>query len=367
MKKDEWVVLKYYRSKTGVTEIYNEIEVNCYLGKFRYKDSKKEININYNNYAYPTICPKIREKQIFLNVHTAILSSFSQKLPTTNGFVVDHKDRNKQNFELSNLRFITVSENNKNKSPYRKDKIGILITNNEIKYIYESKKEEYFNKGFKQFKRNKLFDKAFSMTKYTYDQITKKNINLSIIDILNNTSWTKIDNNNYEISNLGVVRRKLSYGYHYTIGTFSNSGYLAMYPRVKGKTITKSMQSLVAKYFINGGKDYSSDLQVDHIDTNPLNNRVENLRLVTGKENMNNPLTKEKFCNPLKCIYKGEKKYFKSRSDCSKFLLVSRTVVNRWINKTQIPNSSDFSDFENITDEELEDLKSGKLKFTEVP
>lgn len=54
MEKDEWVVLKYYKSKTGVTETYNEVEVNCALGKFRYKDSKKEININYSH-AYPVI------------------------------------------------------------------------------------------------------------------------------------------------------------------------------------------------------------------------------------------------------------------------------------------------------------------------
>ena len=31
--------------------------------------------------------------------------------------------------------------------------------------------------------------------------------------------------------------------------------------------------------------------QIDHIDGNPLNNRVDNLRWVTGKENVNNPIT----------------------------------------------------------------------------
>lgn len=364
MKKDEWVVLKYYKSKTGITETYNEIEVNCRLGKFRYKDSKKEININYS-YAYPTIYPYTNGKQISLKVHIAILSSFSPKLPMTSGFVVDHIDKNKQNFKLSNLRFVTVSENNKNKSPRQTNKIGILITNNKIKYIYNSKKDERFDRGFEQFKKNKLFDKAFSTTEYTYSQITKKKVNLNIIDVLSNTSWTKIDNSNYEISNLGVIRIKYTYGYHYTIGTLcTTTGYLLL--TIKGDK-TRSIQSLVAKYFINGGKDYSSDLQVDHIDTNPLNNRVENLRLVTGKENMNNSLTKEKFYISLKCIYKGEKKYFKSRLDCSKFFLVSEGTVRRWINKTCTPSNPDYSDFENITDEELEDLKSGKLKFTEVP
>ncbi len=363
MKKDEWVVLKYYKSKTGVTETYNEIEVNCALGKFRYKDSKKEININYCQ-VYPEILPTIKGKIIHLKVHIAILSSSSPKLPTTCGFVVDHKDRDKQNFKLSNLRFVTVSKNNKNKFHPKNTKIGILVVNNKIKYIYrEGKDVRRFNEGFKQFKKDKKFDKAFSLSSYTYDQITKKNINISIVDILSDISWTKIDNTCYEISNLGVVRYKYKYGYNYSIGTLHADGYLLLTVK-KGKTV--KIHQLVVKYFINNGKDYSSDLQVDHIDTNPLNNRVENLRLVTGKENMNNPLTKEKFFTPLKCIYKGEKRYFKSSLDCSKFLLVSKATVRNWIYKTRTPSNPDYSNFEKVTDEELEDLKSGKLKFTEV-
>ena len=65
MKKDEYVVLKYYKSKTGVTETYNEIEVNCALGKFRYKDSKKEISIAYCQ-AYPEILSGISLSHINL-------------------------------------------------------------------------------------------------------------------------------------------------------------------------------------------------------------------------------------------------------------------------------------------------------------
>lgn len=47
---------------------------------------------------------------------------------------------------------------------------------------------------------------------------------------------------------------------------------------------------LVAHMFVDG---YFDGAEVDHIDTNIFNNRVENLKWCTAKENKNNPLTKE--------------------------------------------------------------------------
>lgn len=40
--------------------------------------------------------------------------------------------------------------------------------------------------------------------------------------------------------------------------------------------------------------------EVDHIDGNTRNNRVDNLRWVTSKENKNNPVTREKFLDAMK-------------------------------------------------------------------
>lgn len=52
------------------------------------------------------------------------------------------------------------------------------------------------------------------------------------------------------------------------------------------KHITKRVHRLVMEYF--GPPQPSPEYQIDHINRNPLDNRLENLRWVTCKENQNN-------------------------------------------------------------------------------
>ena len=110
----------------------------------------------------------------------------------------------------------------------------------------------------------------------------------------------------YEVSNLGRVR-SISYmrtGNVKILKQYKKVGYFQVCLMLNGRANYRQIGRLVALTFIPNPENKPC---VDHIDTNKENNRVENLRWVTYKENMNNPLTYEKCLKAAKHKNLGKK------------------------------------------------------------
>lgn len=129
----------------------------------------------------------------------------------------------------------------------------------------------------------------------------------------------------YQVSNFGRVRRLDSYvnswnGLKNKKGrilktTVNHYGYCVVDLCKDNKKKQHRVHRLIAETFIPNPENKP---EVDHINTIRTDNRVENLRWVTDKEQRNNPLTKQ-HCSDCQ---KGEKGYWygvrKGDNPCSK-------------------------------------------------
>jgi hypothetical protein len=65
----------------------------------------------------------------------------------------------------------------------------------------------------------------------------------------------------------------------------NRDGYLCLLLRINNKSKTKKVHQLVAMAFLNHKPDGTHKIVVDHINHDKLDNRVENLQVITNREN----------------------------------------------------------------------------------
>lgn len=102
----------------------------------------------------------------------------------------------------------------------------------------------------------------------------------------------------YEVSSLGQVKALerlvmnnggLQHKHERILKPHYDRGYAMVVLCKEGKTKPSLVHRVVAEAFIPNPENKPN---IDHIDTNPSNNNVDNLRWVTQKENANNPLSR---------------------------------------------------------------------------
>lgn len=183
--------------------------------------------VKLNGYKVYTLS-KNNIKQDFY-AHRLVADYF---IPNPNNLpVVNHKDGNKLNNDVSNLEWVSYSQN--------------------TEHAYQ----------------NNLIKKEHKTIYYEKD--------------LDDEIWKEVlDFPNYQISNLGRIRNINS---NRILQPSLTCGYYKV--RLSNKGIVKDylIHHLVFEYFHD--EKYNSNLVIDHIDGNKLNNNFNNLRLLSREEN----------------------------------------------------------------------------------
>jgi hypothetical protein len=340
-------------------ENYNNYEISTY-GNVRNIKTNKNLKAYLDIPGYLNITLYKNKKNKSFKIHRLVAFAFIENIK--NKLTVNHIDKNKQNNCILNLEWATMSEQNmainKNICFNKISKIAVYkinpVTNiiidkyNSIseasKWIFNEKLTN--SRDFNKIVCSSISSKICAVAKgnrniaYNYkwkyyneiEQIDNK------IEKTDNEIWKEIpleltnNKNGYFISS--CARFKNTKGHIITDYKYS-SGYKRL--SIQRKTIL--LHRLVAITFI---PNLENKEQVNHIDGNKLNNKLENLEWVTNKENQVHKINSG--------LYKGEKgiiqydlnmnkiNEFKSIITASKILNIDISIIsNNCRGKTKNP------------------------------
>ena len=86
------------------------------------------------NKKYLTIQVYYNKKFIVLPIHKAVFRSFNPNIKIIKGYVVDHRDNNRDNNRLDNLQYITHRENSSKDRVSKSDTpVGVTVCNDQYR------------------------------------------------------------------------------------------------------------------------------------------------------------------------------------------------------------------------------------------
>lgn len=283
-ENDEWAIIKcapdYLISKSGQikhskTGRLREINVEWYKNKERYTQASLQING--------------KSKTFF--IHRLVAETF---IPNPdNKPTVNHKDADKYNNHVDNLEWNDRKEQMQHVHKLKLRKSNVV--NKCPILLYEMINNDKTNlKLVQEFDSIKSVAIHFNVRRGFYDNLTRGNILYSkyilkrkdiTVDIPKQTFVPVIIyDEELEISKEGTVLRNGKIYKSY----IRSGGYLKLTMKIDNVIRNILLHRLLAQAFIPNPENKP---MVDHIDGNPLNNSIDNLRWVTASENSRNPNT----------------------------------------------------------------------------
>lgn len=267
-------------------------EYIIYDNEYLISNFGKNYSYKSNNYltpqdsdGYQRIPLRIDGKNVFFSVHRLVAEHFISNDDPINKNEVNHKDRNKSNNHVSNLEWVTGSENcthaHENGAYKNSSKKCIVqqydLISGETIETFESARvaSEVANINYN------------TMTEICSGRIKKSGLTLygwRYKDIKENfecpENSLRIRNLPYFITPTGIIWSEF---YSIFMKTNVNRGYEKVTLHFNGERYNFYVHKLVTEVFLGPCPE---KYQVNHKDSNPLNNNIENLEYMTASENV---------------------------------------------------------------------------------
>ena len=148
----------------------------------------------------------------------------------------------------------------------------------------------------------------------------------------------------YKASNLGRIKSMNYLGHEGNEQILKPNIGKHYYNRIQLLDKIYLLHRVIAMTFL---PEYNEELTIDHINNNPNDNRLENLRVCTQKENVNN--TNSNIIKPVRIYFKNnEIKEFKSAYEADQYLGAPLTTISTRIRRKQGSKKYNFKKVEYI-------------------
>ncbi len=272
-----------------------------YRLKHGYRKMKEQ---SVNGYRHVTIRAKGCNKTHNFRVHRLVASAWltnEMDLP-----IVNHKDGNRSNNQVTNLEWVTYKGNWQHA---RETGLWKPKNNGRCVAIVDATSGNLVGSYSNILEATKATDVSEARLRRALklNVETLENYRVNYTDIAKPAScdeeWRTVENDSvsadlgYQVSNTGRVRNRRGNELKPRKGS---GGHLSVYLSMGKRNATVGLQvsRLVAAAFVPN-PDPDNLLCVDHIDTDTNNNYSSNLRWVTQRQNLLNPLSLKKHFRPV--------------------------------------------------------------------